>query len=119
MDLLAHFNFRSMPFTREVLVSELFAHPQRDEIVDAVLRIIDHRMSGALIAPAGFGKTTLIRTVQERLPEVRYDVRYVKVTSLSKRDMCREIAAVLGLRPAGTYPSLVRAMQDAVTHRVG
>lgn len=119
MDLLAHFNFRSMPFTREVLVSELFAHPQRDEIVDAVLRIIDHRMSGALIAPAGFGKTTLLRTVQERLPEVRYDVRYVKVTSLSKRDMCREIAAVLGLRPAGTYPSLVRAMQDAVTHRVG
>jgi hypothetical protein len=29
-----------MPFTREVLVSELFAHPQRDDITDAILRII-------------------------------------------------------------------------------
>ena len=118
MDLLAHFNFRAMPFTREVLVSELFAHPQRDDITDAILRIIDQRMSGALIAPAGFGKTTLLRTVRDRLPEVRYDVRYVKVTSLSKRDMCREISAALGLRSAGTYPSLVRAMQEAVSHRV-
>ena len=118
MDLLAHFHFRTMPFTREVPVSELFPHPQRDEIADAVLRIIDQRMSGVLIAPAGFGKTTLVRTIQARLPEVRYDIRYVKVTSLSKRDLCREIAAVMGLRPAGTYPSLVRAMQEAVTHRV-
>lgn len=118
MDLLAHFNFRTTPFTREVAIAETFAHPQRDQLVDAILRIIDQRMSGALIAPAGFGKTTLIRTIQDRLPEVRYDVRYVKVTSLSKRDMCREIAAVLGLRPAGSYPSLVRAMQDAVRHRV-
>lgn len=117
MDLRAHFNLRKLPFTREIMVAELFGHPQRSELIDAMLRLVDQRMSGALIAPAGFGKTTLIRTLRERLPEARYDVRYVKVTGLSKRDMCRELASALGLRPAGTYPSLVRALQDAIALR--
>jgi general secretion pathway protein A len=31
---------------------------------------------------------------------------------LSKRDLCREIAATCGLRPAGSYPELVRRLQD-------
>lgn len=118
MDLLAHFNLRKMPFTREVDVSEQFAHPQWEELVDAIVHLVDQRMSGAVIAPAGFGKTSLVRAVLDRLAEVRYDVRYVKVTSLSKRDMCREIASALGVRPAGSYPALVRAVQDAVLHRL-
>jgi general secretion pathway protein A len=69
-------------------------------------------MSAALIAPAGAGKTALLRTLRSRLPEARYHVRYVKVTSLSKRDLCREIAATLGLEPAGTYHRLVRLLQE-------
>ncbi|MFC1527111.1 AAA family ATPase, partial [Candidatus Latescibacterota bacterium] len=40
-------------------------------------------------------------------------MRYVKVTGLSKRDLCREIAAVCGLTPTGIYPALVRKLQDA------
>jgi type II secretory pathway predicted ATPase ExeA len=34
------------------------------------------------------------------------------VTDLSKRDFCREIAVAVGAEPAGTYPSLVRRLQD-------
>ena len=49
-------------------------------------------MSAALIAPAGTGKTALLRHLRSVLPEPRYYVQYVKVTGLSKRDMCREIA---------------------------
>jgi molybdopterin-guanine dinucleotide biosynthesis protein len=46
-------------------------------------------MSAALIAPAGAGKTALLRRLVAELPEARYQVSYVKVTSLSKRDLCR------------------------------
>ena len=49
-----------------------------------------------------------------RLPEARYRTHYVKVTGLSKRDMCREIACAVGASPAGTYPALVRNLQDAL-----
>jgi len=65
-----------------------------------------------LIAPAGTGKTTLLRALKETLPEARYRVRYVKVTDLSKRDLCREIATAVGVAPAGTYPTLVRRLQE-------
>ena len=34
------------------------------------------------------------------------------MTSLSKRDMYQEIASALGIEPAGTYPGLVRRLQE-------
>lgn len=117
MDMNARFNLRHTPFTREVSVAEMYEHPQREVLLESLLQVVDQRMSAALIAPAGLGKTSLLRALRERLPEARYDVRYVKVTGLSKRDMCREIAATLGLPPVGTYPGLVRAVQGAVEHR--
>ncbi len=118
MDVNARFGLRSTPFTREIPVAELFPHPQRETALESLLRVVEQRMSAALIAPAGLGKTSLLRELRDRLPEVRYAVRYVKVTDLSKRDMCREIAAALGLAPVGTYPSLVRAVQDASERRI-
>lgn len=118
MEMNARFGLRNTPFTREIPVAELFPQPQRAAALDSLLQVVEQRMSAALIAPAGLGKTSLLRELRDRLPEVRYSVRYVKVTDLSKRDMCREIAATLGLPPVGTYPGLVRAVQEAVERRV-
>jgi general secretion pathway protein A len=69
-------------------------------------------LSAALIAPAGTGKTALLRALLHRLPAARYRTHYVKVTDLSKRDMCREIANAVGATPAGSYPMLVRRLQE-------
>lgn len=118
MDVNARFALRITPFTREVAVSDLFPQPQRATALANLLQVVEQRMSAALIAPAGIGKTSLLRELRNRLPEARYAVRYVKVTGLSKRDMCREIAASLGLPPVGTYPGLVRSVQEAVERRV-
>jgi general secretion pathway protein A len=112
MDLLAHFGMHKTPFTREIETDELLGFPFADEAFDGLLQAVSGRMSGALIGPAGTGKTALLRRLRDALPEARYHVRYVKVTSLSKRDICREIAAACGLPPAGTYPSLVRKLQQ-------
>ncbi len=117
MRLNAHFGLRKTPFTREVLVSEMFTHPQRDEVLGSLVQAVEQRMSAGLSAPAGFGKTALIRALRDRLPDVRHNVHYVKVTGLSKRDMCREIAQALDLPPAGTYPRLLRLVQEAVETR--
>jgi len=110
-DLRSRFGFHSTPFTREIPVKDRFALPEFDEALAAVLRTLDDRMSCAVIAPAGTGKTSLLRAVIDRLPEARYHTHYVKVTGLSKRDMCREIAYAVGASPAGTYPALVRSLQ--------
>lgn len=111
-DLRAHFGFHEIPFTREISVENRWPWPQFDEVVQELVRTLDQRQSGVLIAPAGTGKTAALRALLARLPEARYRVHYVKVTSLSKRDLCREIAVACGLAPSGTYPGLVRRLQE-------
>ena len=69
-------------------------------------------LGGAPAGPAGTGKTIVLRAVKERLPEARYNVHYIKVTGLSKRDMCREICFAIGARMVGNYPALVRSIQE-------
>lgn len=111
-DLQAIFGFHKIPFTRELSEKELLPLTHLDEAFDGILGAVTKRMSAALIAPAGTGKTTLLRRLRCALPEARYRVRYVKVTSLGKRDMCRELSDACGVNSAGTYPALVRSLQD-------
>lgn len=114
MEFYAHFGLRKMPFTREVLVSEMYNHPQHEQVLSCLIRAVEQRMSAGLMGPAGYGKTSLIRAMRDRLPDVRYDVHYVKVSGLSKRDMCRVIAQSLHLAEAGTFPRLLRLVQESL-----
>lgn len=111
-DLRAHFAWSALPFTRELDVHDRFRAPAAEQALADLRRAVENRMSAALIAPSGSGKTLLLRTLKEGLPEARYRVHDVKVTDLSKRDMCREIATVCGLPPRGTYPRLLRDLQE-------
>jgi type II secretory pathway predicted ATPase ExeA len=111
-ELRGRFGLHAIPFTREIRVEEQMHMPFADEALDGLFNAVDQRSSAALVAPAGTGKTALLRRLLARLPEARYQVRYVKVTSLSKRDMCREISAACGIPSAGAYPFLVRGLQE-------
>ncbi len=111
-DFISRFGFNTTPFTCEIAVPQHFVNETYTEALQHLYRTVDKRMSAALIAPAGTGKTTVLRTLVSRLPETRYHVHYIKVTDLSKRDLCQEIAAVAGAEPAGNYPTLVRRLQD-------
>lgn len=117
-DLRSHFGFTSTPFTREIAVRDRWVSPIFDEPLNALLRTLEGRMSAALVAPSGTGKTMLLRTLCDLLPEARYRVHEVKVTSLSRRDLCREIAVASGLELAGTYPTLMRRLQDHFRSRI-
>jgi general secretion pathway protein A len=111
-DFISRFRFHSIPFTREIRVKDHFVHDVFKESVENLYRAVEKRMSAVLIAPSGTGKTALLRNLVARLPETRYKVQYVKVTDLSKRDLCREIATAVGAESAGNYPALVRRVQE-------
>lgn len=111
-DLLGRFGLRTLPFTREIAVEEQFSIKGHDEAVSALERVILHRNSGGLIAPSGTGKTQALRKLCRKLPEARYRITYVKVTGVSKRDLCRHISMAIGTEPAGTYPALVDRLQE-------
>ena len=113
-ELRGRFGLHTMPFTREIRVDHLLTQPQFVEALDGLEGAVHKRMGAAVIAPAGTGKTTVVRVLVSRLPEARYRTHYVKVTGLSKRDMCREIAQVMGVQPSGAYNALVRRIQAKV-----
>lgn len=117
-DLRAHLGCHGMPFTREIDPHDRFEIPAAAEALRDLRRTVENRMSAALIAPSGAGKTVLLRALKAALPEARYRVHEVKVTDLSKRDMCREIATVCGLEPVGTYPNLLRKLQQRFTAQI-
>jgi len=112
VDVCKHFVLHHLPFTREISVADRWRHALFDELVDDLRTTVEHCLSAALIAPAGSGKTLTMRTLREALPEARYRIHYVKVTDLSKRDFCRELATALGANSAGYYGALVRQIQD-------
>ena len=111
-DFISRFGFHGVPFTCEIRNEERYVNDIYQMPIDHLYRTLDKRMCGALIAPAGTGKTAVLRALIDRLPEARYRVHYVKVTNLSKRDMCREIATVTGIESTGTYPALVKRLQE-------
>jgi type II secretory pathway predicted ATPase ExeA len=110
-DFRSRFNFNTTPFSREIAIDRRFALPHCEEAIESLYQTIQQRESAALIAPAGTGKTLVVRALKERLPEARFNVRYVKVTGLSKRDMCREIAYAVGCQAGGALPFLVRNLE--------
>lgn len=112
IDIRSHFELTDTPYTREIRVADRWPHPVFDQPLEALHGTVRDRMSAALVAPAGTGKTMLLRTLRERLPEARYRVHYVKVTSLSKRDFCRELCQAVDARPAGTFNTAVRRLQE-------
>jgi type II secretory pathway predicted ATPase ExeA len=116
---LSALGFRKTPFTRELPIAERCPLPHQAEAAEALAQVVRQQMSGALIAPAGTGKTVALRMLLSSLPNARYQLRYVKVTGLSKRDLCKEIAVACGLSPAGIYPALVRKLQEAFEHSTG
>jgi len=111
-DFFARFNLHLTPFTREIKVKDRFQSEVYEDPLTHLIRTVSKSMSAVLIAPAGTGKTALLRALVDRLPEARFKVHYVKVTDLSKRDFCREISVAIHAKSSGTYASLVRNLQD-------
>lgn len=111
-NFFARYSFNLTPFTREIKVNDRFQLEVYDEPLIYLQRTIAKSMSGALIAPAGTGKTALLRALVASLPEARYRVHYVKVTSLSKKDFSKEISTAVGAKTSGNFPALLRNIQE-------
>jgi general secretion pathway protein A len=106
------FGFHTTPFTRELSDEQQIRFSFLEEALCGVVQAVESRMCAVLTGPAGTGKTALLRRGRAQLPVARYRIHYVKVTDLSKRDMCRELCTAVGIAPAGSYPQLVRKLQE-------
>lgn len=106
--------FTSEPFTREVRVENRLMVSHLDAELKKLREVVEARQSAAIVAPAGSGKSLLIRSLRATLPEARYRVSYLKLTSLSLRDMCRYLAMSIGTSPAGQFPALMKNLEEHI-----
>ena len=110
--MLDHFKLKCIPFTREIATRDCYSLDYQEQQISWLLKAVSMKMSALLMAPAGMGKTVILRRIEEKLPDAHYQVSYLKVSRLSGRDFCREIGRAIGARPAGNYPALMRAVQE-------
>jgi len=107
MNLKSCFGCHSTPFTREISVDQLHEISFFWEARDNIVRAVEKRMSAALIAAAGSGKSTVVRAVMARLPQARYITHYVKCTDIGKRDPALFTASIARARRQGNWRGCV------------
>ena len=66
------FHFTSPPFTREIRVDHRMNLPTIESEIKSLREVIEARQSAALVAPAGSGKTMVLRALRESLPAARF-----------------------------------------------
>lgn len=109
---MERFRFMTPPFSREIKIEQRFRLDDVEAEVKALQEVVEARQSAALVAPAGAGKTVVLRALRAMLPEARHRVVYLKLANLSARDMCRQVALAMSVPPTGQYPSLVQAIEE-------
>jgi general secretion pathway protein A len=114
-----HFGFTTTPFTREISIDKRLSFDFLTQQTTAIEDTVKRRMSALLLAPAGTGKSVILRSLESSLPKSRYRTSYFKVANLPCRDLCRDIASAIGARSAGTFPSLVRSVQERFEQDAG
>ena len=68
-DYRSRFGLNTTPFTREMRVQNRFVIEHNEQVLQRLAGAVEERMSAALIAPPGTGKTTLLRALMQQLPE--------------------------------------------------
>ncbi len=115
LDVRSHFGLHAIPMTREIAVRDRWKHEIYEEALADLQATVVQRMSAAIIGPSGAGKSGVLRSLTDALPEARYRIHYVKVTDLSKRDFCREIAAALGCSPPSPMLTIWLATEPSLS----
>jgi len=109
---LERFRFTSAPFSKELRIDGRLKLDFWEAELKALKDVVDARQSAVLVAPAGVGKSVTLRALMDSLPAARYKTHYFKLTDISARDMCRQVAQFIGAPPAGSFPGLVNAIEE-------
>lgn len=109
--MFERFRFTKEPFSKEIPVDQRLKLGVIEDEIQALKSTVESRLIGGLVAPAGTGKSVVLRTLQALLPEARYRTSYLMVNNVSGRALYREVARVTGAETAATFPSLVHKIQ--------
>ncbi|MCH9704554.1 MAG: AAA family ATPase [Proteobacteria bacterium] len=109
---LDHFGLREAPFKITPTTEFFYGGGQRGEILHALLYAIEVGEGiMSVTGEVGSGKTMLLRTLIEKLPD-HIDIIYIANPSLSGSELLYNICEELGLQASKNRPDTVRMLQS-------
>ena len=99
MDLCEHFGLNQMPFTRHIAPGNLYPSGQFTECTARLQFIVDNRVFGVITGEVGAGKSTALRKLRHSLNLSDHRFLYLARSSLTPRDLYRELLHQLDVQP--------------------
>ena len=111
-----YFGFSSLPFGRDIPVTELMKTKNWNELVERLKHVANNRDFGVFTGEPGTGKTAGLRRMASELDKNRMRVLYVYDSDLTPRNFYVETLIQLGYRPrfsrADTKRQLMKALEE-------
>lgn len=118
MTIETHFNFRRMPFERDLPVSALYLSPKMQELLSRLEYVAKKRMFAVVTGDVGIGKTTIIRRFVDMLDTTLYRCVYIADSALRPRVFYWEVLTQLvgDLKPGFYRSECKRKMMSHMHH---
>ena len=113
-DLLSHFNFTQLPFSKEIAVENLISLPSSQKAMSSARLLVETRGIGLLTGKSGTGKSCILRKLSESLHGGVHKPIYLCHTSIGLTEFYTHICTGLGLEPLYRRSNMFRMIQDRV-----
>ena len=113
-EFLSYFNLHSLPFTKEIAVSELLNLPTVEKVRVSLKTLIQTRGIGVMTGESGSGKSCLIRMMKAELHQGLYTLIYLCHSSIGLLEFYSHLCAGFGLESAMKRATMFRTVQDRI-----
>jgi len=114
MQICEHFGLQAMPFTRHISPDDTFPSGQFEECTARLDFIVAQRIFGVLTGEVGAGKSTALRKLRHSLNPSTHRFLYLARSSLTPRDLYRELLGQLGVQPPWLKADAQRLFDEKV-----
>lgn len=118
MEMEVYYGMDFNPFSKNIPSDKLFAGTDYKQMENRLDFIIRTRGIGVFLSNPGMGKTSCLRSKLESLPDTRYRIVYICMTTVSPIDFYRTLNDQLGLEPAYSKSRLVKQIKEELKRTV-
>ena len=113
-EVYSHFNLSGNPFSKEIKTVDLKDLPGIKDAKRSVEILLDTRGIGVISGKSGTGKTCLLRSFAESLPEGLFKTYYVCHTSVGILEFYSHLCSAFGLEPSGRRAPMFKAIHNHI-----
>lgn len=101
-------------FKKEIAVDDIFISSQHQEAIARLKFVIANRGLGVLFGETGSGKSTIIRTLCEKLDLTKYIVCYINNSHLTPKELYCDILYSLAVEPYSYISKIKKQFEQVV-----